>query len=150
MQIGNAITEKMFLDVVLKARDAGLYKRDHRLRRRRALQRRRRDGRKTRAVVWLDRPLKYDGLSYTEIWISEAQERMVLSVPPDNWTAFEAALRPRESKRPSSGGSSKRADCDSSTKTRKLPTSTWPSCTTAAPGDPPGRLRARPRDAFHL
>ena len=28
-------------------------------------------------------PLKYEGLSYTEIWISESQERMVLSVPPD-------------------------------------------------------------------
>ncbi|MCP4814194.1 MAG: phosphoribosylformylglycinamidine synthase, partial [Planctomycetaceae bacterium] len=25
----------------------------------------------------------------TEIWISEAQERMVLSVPPENWEAFE-------------------------------------------------------------
>jgi phosphoribosylformylglycinamidine synthase len=36
------------------------------------------------AEVWLDRaPLKYDGLSHTEIWISEAQERMVLAVPPD-------------------------------------------------------------------
>jgi phosphoribosylformylglycinamidine synthase len=34
-------------------------------------------------------PLKYSGLSYTEIWISEAQERMVLAVPPDNWNEFE-------------------------------------------------------------
>jgi phosphoribosylformylglycinamidine synthase len=33
-------------------------------------------------------PLKYEGLSYTEIWISEAQERMVLSVPPNNWDEF--------------------------------------------------------------
>ena len=34
--------------------------------------------------VHLERvPLKYRGLSYTEIWISEAQERMVLAVPPD-------------------------------------------------------------------
>ena len=33
--------------------------------------------------VYLDRvPLKYSGLSYMEIWISESQERMVLSVPP--------------------------------------------------------------------
>ena len=39
-------------------------------------------GAETGAEVWLDRaPLKYSGLSYTEIWISEAQERMVLSVP---------------------------------------------------------------------
>jgi phosphoribosylformylglycinamidine synthase len=29
-------------------------------------------------------PLKYAGLSYIEIWISEAQERMVLSVPKKN------------------------------------------------------------------
>ena len=41
-------------------------------------------GEKIGAEVWLDRvPLKYDGLSYTEIWISEAQERMVISVPPE-------------------------------------------------------------------
>ena len=33
--------------------------------------------------VHLDRvPLKYAGLSYTEIWISESQERMVAAVPP--------------------------------------------------------------------
>ncbi len=38
------------------------------------------------AEVWLDKaPLKYDGLSYTEIWISEAQERMVLAVPREKW-----------------------------------------------------------------
>ena len=36
----------------------------------------------TGAEVWLDRvPLKYPGLRYDEIWISEAQERMVLAVP---------------------------------------------------------------------
>lgn len=91
VQIGNAITEKMVLDVVLRARDQNLY-----------------DaitdcgaggfssavgemGEEIGAEVWLDRaPLKYDGLSYTEIWISEAQERMVLSVPPENWEAFQA------------------------------------------------------------
>ena len=28
--------------------------------------------------------LNMKGLSYSEIWISEAQERMVLSVPPEN------------------------------------------------------------------
>jgi phosphoribosylformylglycinamidine (FGAM) synthase-like enzyme len=39
--------------------------------------------------VWLDKcPLKYAGLSYTEIWISEAQERMVLAVPEQNWEEF--------------------------------------------------------------
>ncbi|MFO1094646.1 MAG: AIR synthase-related protein [Planctomycetaceae bacterium] len=91
VQIGNAITEKMLLDVVLAARDRGLY---HAIT----------DcgaggfssavgemGADTGAEVWLERaPLKYAGLTYTEIWISEAQERMVLAVPPQNWEAFHA------------------------------------------------------------
>jgi phosphoribosylformylglycinamidine synthase len=86
VQIGNAIMEKMVTDVLLQARDRGLY---HAVT----------DcgaggfssavgemGEKIGAEVWLDRaPVKYEGLSYTEIWISEAQERMVLSVPPDKW-----------------------------------------------------------------
>ncbi len=51
-------------------------------------------GEKIGAEVWLDRaPLKYDGLSYTEIWISEAQERMVLAVGPDQWDEFFALCR---------------------------------------------------------
>jgi phosphoribosylformylglycinamidine synthase subunit PurSL len=89
VQIGNAITEKMVLDVLLQARDRKLY---HSVT----------DcgaggfssavgemGESTGAVVWLERaPLKYEGLSYTEIWISEAQERMVLAVPPVNADAF--------------------------------------------------------------
>ena len=38
----------------------------------------------TGAVVQLERaPLKYEGLAPWEIWISEAQERMVLAVPPE-------------------------------------------------------------------
>ena len=91
VQIGNAITEKMLMDVVLVARDRGLY---HAIT----------DcgaggfssavgemGEETGAEVWLDQaPLKYSGLSYTEIWISEAQERMVLAVPPKHWEEFHA------------------------------------------------------------
>ena len=91
VQIGNAITEKMVLDVLLAARDRGLYN---------AVT----DcgaggfssavgemGEKIGAEVWLDRaPLKYEGLTYTEIWISEAQERMVLSVPEEKWQELEA------------------------------------------------------------
>src|SRR5262249_5872683 len=46
-------------------------------------------GERLGAEVHLDRaPLKYEGLSYTEIWIHEAQERMVLAVPPENWDAL--------------------------------------------------------------
>ena len=91
VQIGNAITEKMVLDVLLAARDQDLYS---------AVT----DcgaggfssavgemGEDIGAEVWLhEAPVKYQGLSYTEIWISEAQERMVFSVPPQKWSAFEA------------------------------------------------------------
>ena len=89
VQIGNAITEKMVMDVILEARDRELYS---------AIT----DcgaggfssavgemGEDTGAEVWLDKcPLKYSGLSYTEIWISEAQERMVLAVPEANVEEF--------------------------------------------------------------
>lgn len=89
VQIGNAVTEKMVMDVILQARDKGLY---HAIT----------DcgaggfssavgemGEEIGAVVWLDKcPLKYAGLSYTEIWISEAQERMALAVPEKNWEEF--------------------------------------------------------------
>ncbi len=90
VQIGNAVQEKMVLDVILEARDRGLY---------RSITDCGAGGfssavgemaEKSGAEVWLDKcPLKYSGLSYTEIWISEAQERMVLAVPPENWEAFE-------------------------------------------------------------
>ncbi|MFV2066536.1 MAG: phosphoribosylformylglycinamidine synthase subunit PurL [Pirellulales bacterium] len=90
VQIGNAIEEKMVLDVLLAARDRDLY---HAIT----------DcgaggfssavgemGEEIGAEVWLDRaPLKYAGLTYTEIWISEAQERMVLAVPPEHWEALD-------------------------------------------------------------
>ncbi|HAI14353.1 MAG TPA: phosphoribosylformylglycinamidine synthase, partial [Phycisphaerales bacterium] len=88
VQIGNAITEKQTLDVILQARDyeggplfsaitdcgaGGFSSAVGEM------------GEKVGARVILDNaPLKYRGLSYTEIWISEAQERMVLSVPKEN------------------------------------------------------------------
>ena len=61
------------------------------------------------AEVWLDRaPLKYAGLSYTEIWISEAQERMVLAVPEANWPELEQLCAQR--RRRSDGDRPVRAD----------------------------------------
>ncbi len=85
VQIGNAIEEKKVLDAILRARDAeggplysaitdcgagGFSSAVGEM------------GERIGAEVHLERaPLKYAGLSYTEIWISEAQERMVLSVP---------------------------------------------------------------------
>ncbi len=91
VQIGNPITQKKMLDVILQARDlpgeqggclyraitdcgaGGLSSAVGEM------------GERVGATVHLERaPLKYQGLSYTEIWISEAQERMVLAVPAEN------------------------------------------------------------------
>ena len=93
VQIGNAITEKKMLDVILQARDRGLYH---------AITDCGAGGfssavgemaARIGALVELDKaPLKYQGLSYTEIWISEAQERMILAVPPEQWPALQALL----------------------------------------------------------
>ena len=83
VQIGNPIEEKKLADVVLAARDLGLISATT-------------DcgggglssavgelARRSGCEVWLDRvPLKYAGLSPAEIWISEAQERMVVFTPP--------------------------------------------------------------------
>ena len=43
-----------------------------------------------RRLTWRRVPLKYAGLRPWEIWLSEAQERMVLAVPPANWPAVQA------------------------------------------------------------
>jgi len=85
VQIGNPIEEKRVLDTLLQARDRRLYT---------AVT----DcgaggfssavgemGEECGATVQLaDAPLKYEGLNPVEIWISEAQERMVLAVPPEH------------------------------------------------------------------
>jgi len=89
VQIGDPITEKKLCDAQIEARDLGLY---------RCVT----DcgaggfssavgemGEEVGASVQLDRaPLKYAGLTPTEIWISEAQERMVYAVPPENVDAM--------------------------------------------------------------
>ncbi len=115
VQIGNAIEEKKLLDVILAARDypvavaagapacrgtparapsrclfsaitdcgaGGLSSAIGEM------------GEKTGADVELANvPLKYAGLRYDEIWISEAQERMVLAVPPENVETFLSLCR---------------------------------------------------------
>jgi phosphoribosylformylglycinamidine synthase len=46
--------------------------------------------------VLLDKvPLKYPGLAPWQIWISESQERMVLSVPPKRWPKFQKLMEKR-------------------------------------------------------
>ena len=95
VQIGHAIMEKRFMDVLLQARDRELY---------RGLT----DcgaggfssavGALGEAGVQVDlekAPLKYQGLAPWEIWVSESQERMVLAVPPQQWPALASALRSR-------------------------------------------------------
>ncbi|MAC20371.1 MAG: phosphoribosylformylglycinamidine synthase [Phycisphaerae bacterium] len=87
VQIGNPITEKVVLDAILAARDhadgclfsaitdcgaGGFSSAVGEM------------GEKLGAEVQLDRaPLKYAGLTPVEVWISEAQERMVLAVPAE-------------------------------------------------------------------
>lgn len=93
VQIGDPITEKKMLDAILKARDhndgflynaitdcgaGGFSSAVGEM------------GEQLGANVNLEKaPLKYAGLTYTEIWISEAQERMVLAVPAENISKIE-------------------------------------------------------------
>lgn len=85
VQIGDPITEKGVIEVVVQARDAGLY---HAITDCGAGGLSSAVGEmssKLGALVELDRvPLKYAGLAPWEIWLSEAQERMVLAVPPES------------------------------------------------------------------
>ena len=91
VQIGAPIVEKMVSETIIEARDRGLYT---------AIT----DcgaGGLSSAVgemaaelgcdVDISRaPLKYPGLAPWEIWLSEAQERMVLAIPPGNMAEFAA------------------------------------------------------------
>jgi len=94
VQIGNPIEEKKLADALLKARDlelfnattdcggGGLASAVGELAEPRG------------AVVDLDRvPLKYQGLSYAEIWISESQERQIILVPPRKLNRLLALCR---------------------------------------------------------
>lgn len=90
VQIGDPITEKGLIEVIVRARDMKLY---HAITDCGA-------GGLSSAVgemssvsgadVDLKRvKLKYPGLAPWEIWLSEAQERMVLAVPPTNLAALQ-------------------------------------------------------------
>ena len=100
VQIGHAIEEKKVLDALLLARDhetgclysavtdcgaGGLSSAVGEM------------GELVGAEVDLEKvPLKYCGLRYDEIWISEAQERMVFSVPPDRLETMLALFEGEE------------------------------------------------------
>ncbi len=85
VQIGDPIMEKKVTDALLMARDRGLYNNITDCGAGGLSSAVGEMGEELGAVVDLEKvPLKYEGLSYSEIWISEAQERMVLSVPQEN------------------------------------------------------------------
>ncbi|MGE4618984.1 MAG: AIR synthase-related protein [Planctomycetota bacterium] len=93
VQIGNPLEEKKVLDALMRIRDEKLCRSVT-------------DcgaggfssavgemGEETGADVHLDRaPLKYPGLGPTEVWISEAQERMVFAVDPVHLDRIEQIL----------------------------------------------------------
>jgi len=97
VQIGNAIEEKKVAEFLIRARDESLFN---------AVT----DcgaggfssavgemGEGLGAKVALENaPLKYSGLSYSEIWISEAQERMVLAVPEHKLARMKALAASEE------------------------------------------------------
>ncbi len=100
VQIGNAVEEKKVLDAMLRARDhedgclyssvtdcgaGGLSSAVGEM------------GEHCGADVDLKEvPLKYAGLRYDEIWISEAQERMVFAIPPERLAQFLAVFEEEE------------------------------------------------------
>lgn len=89
VQIGHPINEKQAMEVVIAARDRGLYT---------AITDCGAGGFSSAVGEMAERlgaqidlaeaPLKYAGLRPWEIWLSEAQERMVLAVPPGNVEAL--------------------------------------------------------------
>ncbi len=105
VQIGDPITQKKLSDAIVKeARDMNLYNsitdngagglscsvaemaKEVRLP----------TGRQGGAKVFLEKvPLKYPDLRPWEIWISESQERMTLSVPKNKWKVFQKLMESR-------------------------------------------------------
>ncbi|MEI8349762.1 MAG: phosphoribosylformylglycinamidine synthase subunit PurL [Candidatus Omnitrophota bacterium] len=90
VQIGNAIEEKKVTEAILRARDKNLFA---------AITDCGAGGLSSAVTelaqehgveVYLEKvPLKYAGLSYTEIWISESQERMVFFAKKENLEKLE-------------------------------------------------------------
>ena len=98
VQIGDAFTQRKLYEFIIEARDLGLY---------RALTDNGAGGLSSSigemctlsggAELDLSRaPLKYPGLDPWEIWLSEAQERMSVAVPPEKLDAFLDLARRRD------------------------------------------------------
>jgi phosphoribosylformylglycinamidine synthase II len=90
VQIGHPIHEKQVLEALIIARDEGLYTAVTDCGAGGLSSAIGEMGEKLGARVHLERvPLKYSGLRPWEVWLSEAQERMVFAVPPSSWPRFQ-------------------------------------------------------------
>ena len=98
VQIGDPITQKTLFDFLLEARDRGLYT---------AITDNGAGGLSSSVGemaqapggAWLDlsrAPLKYEGLAPWEVFLSEAQERMTLAVPPERLPELLELARARD------------------------------------------------------
>lgn len=97
VQIGNAIEEKKLTEAILRARDKNLFT---------AITDCGAGGLSSAVTelaseqgveVYLEKvPLKYRGLSYTEIWISESQERMVFFANSESLKELEGIFKEEE------------------------------------------------------
>ena len=89
VQIGNPIVEKKITDVLIQARDLNLYNCITDCGAGGLSSAIGEMGSDSGAEVYLDDvSLKYEGLAPWEIWLSEAQERMVISIPLHNLDPF--------------------------------------------------------------
>ncbi|MCS6771978.1 MAG: AIR synthase-related protein [Kiritimatiellae bacterium] len=98
VQIGDPITQRKLYEFLIEARDLGLY---------RTLTDNGAGGLSSSIgemcrlsggadVDLTNAPLKYEGLHPWEIFLSEAQERMTLAVPPECWDSFAELARRRD------------------------------------------------------
>ncbi len=91
VQIGDPIQEKKVLDAILQCRDRDLYTAVTDCGAGGLSSAVGEMGKDLGARIQLETvPLKYQGLNYVEIWISESQERMVLSVPRKNMAELKS------------------------------------------------------------
>jgi phosphoribosylformylglycinamidine synthase len=98
VQIGDPITQKRMFDFLTEARDRGLYSAitDNGAGGLSSSVGEMAEGPGGAEIDLAKAPLKYAGLAPWEIFLSEAQERMTLAVPPERIDAFLALARRRE------------------------------------------------------
>ncbi len=97
VQIGDPITEKKLLEGLIRARDRGLFRSVTDCGAGGLSSAVGEMGARVGARVDLSKvPLKYEGLAPWEVWVSEAQERMVMAVPPEHLEEILEVFRAEE------------------------------------------------------